>query len=93
MKDVPLKYNQQDNILVIARTRNGSLTLLVDDIGLKVSAKLLETSSNKEIYRSVVAGLLDKINFAFTLKDQSWDREVVRFQNVISNLSKDYTMY
>lgn len=93
MKDVPLKYNQQDNILVIARTRNGSLTLLVDDIGLKVSAKLLETSSNKEIYRSVVAGLLDKINFAFTVKDQSWDREVVRFQNVISNLSKDYTMY
>lgn len=93
MKDVPLKYNQQDNILVIARTRNGSLTLLVDDIGLKVSAKLLETSSNKEIYQSVVAGLLDKINFAFTVKDQSWDREVVRFQNVISNLSKDYTMY
>ncbi len=93
MKDVPLKYNQQDNILVIARTRNGSLTLLVDDIGLKVSAKLLETSSNKEIYRTVVAGLLDKINFAFTVKDRSWDREVVRFQNVISNLSKDYTMY
>jgi HK97 family phage prohead protease len=93
MKDVPLKYNQQDNILVIARTRNRSLTLLVDDIGLKVSAKLIETSSNKKIYQSVVAGLLDKMNFAFTVKDQSWNREVVRFQNVISNLSKDYTMY
>ncbi len=74
LKDVPLKYNHLDNFLVIARTRNESLVLTVDDVGLKVRAKLLDTQSNKDIYQSVQAGLLDKMSFAFTVKDQSWDR-------------------
>ena len=74
MKDVPLKYNHQDNFLVIARTRNNSLTLTVDDKGLKVTARLLDTNSNRDIYQMVKANLLDKMSFAFTVKDQVWDR-------------------
>jgi len=74
MKDVPLKYNHQDNFLVIARTRNNSLTLTVDEKGLKVTARLLDTSSNRDIYHMVKANLLDKMSFAFTVKDQVWDR-------------------
>lgn len=74
MKDVPLKYNHQDNFLVIARTRNSSLSLDVDEVGLKVTAKLLDTASNQDIYKMVRNGLLDKMSFAFTVKDQSWDR-------------------
>jgi HK97 family phage prohead protease len=74
LKDVPLKYNHLDNFLVIAKTRNESLVLTVDDVGLKVRAKLLDTQSNKYIYQSVQAGLLDKMSFAFTVKDQFWDR-------------------
>jgi len=74
MKDVPLKYNHQDNFLVIARTRNNSLTLNVDEKGLKVTARLLDTNSNRDIYQMVKANLLDKMSFAFTVKDQVWDR-------------------
>ncbi len=74
MKDVPLKYNHQDNFLVIARTRNNSLTLTVDERGLKVTARLLDTNSNRDIYQMVKASLLDKMSFAFTVKDQVWDR-------------------
>lgn len=74
MKDVPLKYNHQDNFLVIARTRNSSLSLDVDEVGLKVTAKLLDTASNQDIYKMVQNGLLDKMSFAFTVKEQSWDR-------------------
>ena len=74
MKDVPLKYNHQDNFLVIARTRNNSLTLTIDEKGLKVTARLLDTSSNRDIYQMVKANLLDKMSFAFTVKDQVWDR-------------------
>ena len=74
MKDVPLKYNHQDNFLVIARTRNNSLTLTIDDKGLKVTARLLDTNSNRDIYQMVKANLLDKMSFAFTVKDQVWDR-------------------
>jgi hypothetical protein len=74
MKDVPLKYNHQDNFLVIARTRNKSLELVIDEIGLKIRAELLDTQSNQDIYKMVKSGLLDKMSFAFTVKSQSWDR-------------------
>ena len=74
MKDVPLKYNHNDSFLIIARTRNGSLKLIVDEIGLKVRAELLDTESNKDIYKMVKAGLLDKMSFAFTVKSQKFDR-------------------
>ncbi len=73
-KDVPLKYNHTDNRLILARTRNGSLTLKVDEFGLKVRAELIDTQSNRDVYKSIEAGLLDKMSFAFTVKEQSWDR-------------------
>lgn len=74
MKDVPFKYNHNDVTLILARTRNGSLSLEVDDKGLKIRAELIDTTSNVDIYKSIVAGLLDKMSFAFTVKSQSWDR-------------------
>ena len=74
MKDVPLKYNHMDNFLVIARTKNGSLKLEVDDKGLKIRAELLDTQTNKDIYKMVQNGLLDKMSFAFTVASQKWDR-------------------
>lgn len=74
MTDVPLKYNHQDNFLVLARTRNKSLELEIDDVGLKIKAELLDTQSNRDIYLMVRNGLLDKMSFAFTVKSQSWDR-------------------
>ncbi len=74
MTDVPMKYNHNDSHLIIARTRNKSLTLTVDDKGLKVRAELIDTESNKDIYKMVRAGLLDKMSFAFTVSSQKIDR-------------------
>ena len=74
MKDVPMKYNHDDSFLIIARTRNNSLRLTVDDIGLKVRAELIDTDSNKDIYKMVKARLLDKMSFAFTVSSQKIDR-------------------
>ncbi len=74
MNDVPLKYNHMDNFLVIARTKNGSLKLEVDDVGLKIRAELLDTQTNKDIYKMVQNGLLDKMSFAFTVNAREWDR-------------------
>lgn len=73
MKDVPLKYNHDDSHLILARTRNGSLELKVDDKGLKVRAKLIDTTSNVDIYKSLKAGLLDKMSFAFTVSEEDYD--------------------
>jgi len=75
MKDVPMKYNHMDSFLIIARTKNQSLSLNVDNIGLKVRAELLDTNTNQDIYKMVRSGLLDKMSFAFTVDEQVWNRE------------------
>jgi len=70
-----MKYNHMDSFLIIARTKNKSLELTVDHIGLKVRAELLDTSHNQDIYKMVRSGLLDKMSFAFTVDEQVWNRE------------------
>ena len=73
MRDCVLKYNHEDNFLILARTRNGSLQLTVDEKGLKIRASLIDTTQNKDIYKMIQAGLLDKMSFAFTVKKAEWD--------------------
>lgn len=75
MSDVPLRYNHNDTWAVLARTRNNSLQLTVDDVGLKIRAELIDTQSNRDIYKSVQAGLIDKMSFAFTVADRgdTWE--------------------
>lgn len=75
LSDVPLRYNHNDTWLVIARTRNKSLELKVDDKGLFIRAELIDTQTNRDIYKSVQAGLLDKMSFAFTTEKDEWDYE------------------
>lgn len=70
MKDVPLKYNHYDNVPILARTRNKSLVLSVDDKGLFTRAILLDTQDNRDMYKRIKAGLIDKMSIAFTVKDQ-----------------------
>ena len=73
MSDVCMKYNHEDNVLIMARTRNNSLQLIVDDRGLKIRAELIDTQNNKDLYKSIQAGLLDKMSFAFTVKEEEYD--------------------
>lgn len=75
MSDCVLKYNHNDNCLILARTRNKSLELLVDSKGLKIRASLIDTTQNRDIYKMIKAGLLDKMSFAFSVRKQEWDYE------------------
>lgn len=75
MKDVPLKYNHSDAVPILARTRNKSLELSVDDKGLFIRAELLDTQDSIDMYKRIDAGLIDKMSFAFTVKDED-----VRFE-------------
>ena len=75
MSDCVLKYNHNDNCLILARTRNKSLKLTIDSKGLKIRAKLIDTTQNRDIYKMIKAGLLDKMSFAFSVRKQEWDYE------------------
>ena len=75
MSDCVLKYNHNDNCLILARTRNKSLELTVDSKGLRIRAKLIDTTQNRDIYKMIKARLLDKMSFAFSVRKQEWDYE------------------
>ena len=75
MKDVPLKYNHSDEVPILARTRNKSLTLSVDDKGLFMRAELLDTQDSKDMYKRIKAGLIDKMSFAFTVASEEFSGE------------------
>jgi len=67
MSDVALKYNHNDNVFILARTRNGSLTLSIDDHGVFMHAELIDTTTNRDVYEMVRSGLLTEGSFAFTV--------------------------
>lgn len=74
MSDVVLRYNHNDNFMVLARTRNKSLDLTVDDKGLLMDARLQDDiSEHKNIFNAIKSGLIDKQSFAFTVDEDTYD--------------------
>lgn len=74
MSDVCLNYNHGDNgQMIMARTRNNSLQLIIDDKGLKIKAKLIDITQNRDMYRAIQSGLLDKMSFAFVVDKEEYD--------------------
>ena len=74
MSDVVLRYNHNDNFMVLARTRNKSLDLNVDEKGLYMDARLQDdVSSHRDIFNAIKSGLIDKQSFAFTVEEDTYD--------------------
>lgn len=75
LTDVPFKYNHSDDVMIMARTRNKTLQLTIDDTGLLINADLAKTTSGKDMYELIRRGDIDKMSFAFRVKEDSYDRE------------------
>lgn len=74
MSDVVLRYNHNDSFMVLARTRNKSLQLNVDEKGLMIDAKLQDDiTDHKNIYNAIKSGLIDKQSFAFSVDEDEYD--------------------
>ena len=99
MKDVPLKYNHSDAVPILARTRNKSLELTVDDKGLFIRAELLDTQDSIDMYKRIKAGLIDKMSFAFTVKESKFTdakiphRKILRFDRIFDVSVVDVPAY
>ena len=70
MSDVVLRYNHSDELLILARTKNDSLKLTIDEKGVFMHAELIDTTQNRDVYKMVEAGLLTEGSFAFTVNDE-----------------------
>ena len=74
MSDVVLRYNHNDSFMVLARTRNKSLKLNVDDNGLFMDATLQnDITEHKNIFNAIKSGLIDKQSFAFSVEEDEYD--------------------
>lgn len=59
----------------LSSTRNGSLKLVEDDRGLKVSAQLPDTTLGRDIAELVRSGVIDAMSFGFQVKKDSWSAD------------------
>lgn len=75
MSDIVMKYNHENSVLPMARTRGGSLQFSIDDHGLRIRATLPDTQVNRDIYTLIQEGVLSKMSFAFTVAREEYDYE------------------
>jgi len=73
---------------VYARTKNGTLTLTVDEHGLKVKADMSKTSSAREAFEEIASGMYDQMSFAFTVNADEYDQRT--HKRTIKGLKKLY---
>lgn len=90
MNDVFLKYNHSDQIMVMARTKNRSLTLIPNPDGLHIRAELANTSAGRDLYELVRRGDIDKMSFAFSIEQERSDETDERITYTVMKIRKLY---
>lgn len=86
MSDVIFNYNHSGKVM--ARTRNKTLELQVDERGLFVRARLDGTEEGRKLYEEIRGGYIDRMSFSFTVSDQRYDKE--NRMRVITGIRKLY---
>lgn len=71
--DVILNMNHEGQAL--ARTRNKTLVLDLNDDGLDIEADMSKSRASRDAYEAVQNGLLDKMSFAFTVEQDSYNEK------------------
>ena len=69
--DVRLLINHEG--LPLARTKNGTMTLTEDEVGLRFDAVLADTSESRDLYKLIDRGDVDQMSFAFRVIRQKWN--------------------
>jgi len=73
MSDVIFNYNHAGRVM--ARTRNKTLQLSVDEQGLFIRARLDGTEEGRSLYNDIQGGYVDRMSFRFTVGEESFDRD------------------
>jgi len=71
--DVRLLINHEG--LPLARTKNDTLTLTEDEIGLRFDAELPDTSEARDLWTLIQRGDVDQMSFAFRVIRQKWNAD------------------
>lgn len=73
MADVVMNFNHGGK--PVARTKNNTLELRLDDVGLFITADLSGTDEARKLYEEIKGGYIDKMSFAFTISEENYDKQ------------------
>lgn len=73
MADVVMNFNHGGK--PVARTKNSTLKLEVDQTGLKIVADLSGTDESRKLYEEIKGGYIDKMSFAFIVSASEYNQE------------------
>lgn len=88
MSDVIMQYNHEGR--VFARNKNGTMTLSVDAIGLKVTANLGGTEIGRQLYGEIKGKYTDKMSFGFVVAEDQRS-VVVDHENNVETVTRTIT--
>ncbi|MEK3855944.1 HK97 family phage prohead protease [Cytobacillus sp. FSL H8-0458] len=75
-----------DTSKVLGRTKNGSLRLFEDEVGLRFELDLPNTSLGNDTFESIKRGDVDGVSFGFNMQKEEWDESDP--DNVIRSVTK-----
>lgn len=96
MDDVIFNYNHTGKVM--ARTRNKTLQLATDNVGLLVRARLDGTEEGRRLYDEIRGGYIDRMSFRFQIGKEAFDREerlwtVERIKRLFDVSAVDFPAY
>ena len=96
MDDVVLNFNHSGKPM--ARTKNNTLELKIDSVGLHVTADLAGTEEGRKLHEEVKGGYIDKMSFAFTVSTEEYNtdtrtRRITGFKRIYDVAAVDFPAY
>ena len=94
MSDVIMQYDHAGRVM--ARNRNNTLELTVDEKGLLARADLSKSELGPGLYRDIKNGIIDRMSFAFTVAEdkreetEDYENDVITVLRTITKIGKLY---
>lgn len=88
MSDVIFNYNHSGK--VVARTRNQTLSLTVDERGLYIRARLDGTDEGRKLYQEIRGGYIDRMSFSWVTAPNGSDYDASTHMRTVRKVKKLY---
>ncbi|MEI4713499.1 HK97 family phage prohead protease [Bacillus cereus] len=85
-QDDQLALWSHDYSQVLGRTKNGTLRLFEDEIGLRFELDLADTTLGDDTYKTIKRGDVDGVSFGFQMVKEEWDESDP--DNIVRSVTK-----
>lgn len=73
MSDVIMQYDHNGKVL--ARQRNNTLKITIDDEGIRIAADLSKSEASRSLYEEIKNGLVDRMSWGFIGENPVFDKK------------------